>query len=342
MSKSFPGAVPPALDPDEQMLYLVRRYGDHVHPSTLARVKQKAHELALHFQEAELLVLAALDTPDRVQQFLNGELHYNNDHASADQDETAMPPRQVLRTGMAHCFEGAMFAYAVNFLHGFAPQLCLLESIQDSEHNLVIVRDHEGGWYGCNAHSRYPHLDGRPMQYETLRQLADSYAPWYYSDRTRDPRDVTVVGYSEPFDLVKKYGAGWMASDEPLWKIYYTYIDDTVRFHYLRDDPGRPHLYPLIQALQQRWIEVDAAGAPVVSAGHLPPPAQEIWRQFFAVHDPEQLPVRGAALELQKRFWQLTGTTPIDLQDNADDLQYFLAAGYRVSDLLTARSESSS
>jgi hypothetical protein len=334
MSKPFPGAAPPIPDPREQMQYLLARYGDGVRPSAFAQLKRRTQELGLAFDDDELHVLASLDTPDRVQDFLDRELHYNNDHASVEQDETAMPPRQVLRTGMAHCFEGAMFAYAVNYLHGFAPQLCLLESIQDSEHNLVIVRDHHGGWYGCNAHSRYPHLDGRPMQYETLRKLVESYVPWYYSDRTRNPRDVTVVGYSEPFDLVAKYGTAWMSSDEPLWKIYYTYIDDTVPFHYLKHDRGEPHLYPVVKALEQRWIQVDTAGAPVVSIAELPPRARELWRRFWKVHDPEALPVRGKALEIQKRFWKLTGTTPIDLRDNADDLQYFLRAGFGISDLL--------
>jgi hypothetical protein len=338
MSKPFPGSVPPALDPAEQMQYLLRRYRDLARPSTRARLQQNARAAGLEFSDDELWILAALDTPDRVQEFLNQELHYNNDHASVEQDETAMSPRQVLRTGMAHCFEGAMFAYAVNYLHGFEPQLCLLESIQDSEHNLVVVRDHEGGWYGCNAHSRYPHLDGRPMQYETLRQLVESYAPWYYSDRTRNPKDVTVVGYSDPFDLVKKYGAAWMAADEPLWKIYYTYIDDSVTFHYLRDDPGTGHLYPVVKALKERWIEVDAGGVPRVSTANLPAAVQELWRRFWEVHEPDALPVRDAALDIQQRFWKLTGTTPIDLRDNADDLQYFLKAGYRVPDLIRAGS----
>jgi hypothetical protein len=296
-------------------------------------LKKRARELGLDFRDDELLVIAALDTPQVVQDFLDRELHYNDDHVSVEQDETAMPPRQVLRTGMAHCFEGAMFAYMVNHMHGFEPQLSLLEATQDSEHNLVIVRDPEGGWYGCNAHSRYPHLDGRPMQYETLRKLAESYAPWYYSDRTRDPKDVTLVGYSDPFDLVAKFGVSWMASEEPLWKIYYTYIDDSVIFHYLGDDSGSTHLYPLVTALKRHWIQVGGEGKPLVAVANLPPRAQELWRQFWKIHDPDQLPVRGPAREIEKEFWKLTDTSPIDLRDNADDLQYFLGAGYGIQDL---------
>lgn len=333
MSKAFPGEGPPRLDPEEQLQYLVNHLRNSVRPSTYARLKARTAELGLRFSDDELFTIAALDTPARVQEFLDTQLHYNDDHASVELDETAMSPKQVLRTGLAHCFEGAMFAYAVNYLHGFSPGLSLLEASQDSEHNLVIVRDRHGGWYGCNAHSRYPHLDGRPMQYETLRELAESYAPWYYSDRTKNPADVTLVGYSDPFDLVARFGVAWMACDEPLWHIYYRYIDETVTFHYLFDDSGRTHLYPLVHALKHKWIQLDGAGAPFVSVGDLPARAQELWRRFWDVHVPEQLPARGTAREIEQEFCRLTGTTPIDLRDNAYDLQFFLQAGHRPADL---------
>ena len=138
-----------------------------------------------------------------------------------------MPPRLVLRTGMAHCFEGAMFAYAVNFLHGHEPRLLMLEASQDADHNLVVCRDPRTGLWGANAQSRYPGLVGRPAEYPSLRALADSYVPFYFSDRTLDPTDLTLVGYSEPIDLTAKFGTAWMGSEAPLWDIYYTYVDAT-------------------------------------------------------------------------------------------------------------------
>jgi len=231
VSKPYP--VPPLPDPAEQIQTFVNLYRDAVHPTTLARLTACVCELSLPFTDQELLILAALDTPARVQEFLNTQIYYNNDHASPDLQETAMPPRLVLRTARAHCFEGAMFAYAVNYLHGHHPRLMLLEASQDSEHNLVLYRDPQTGWYGCNAHSAFKCLDGRPAEYKTLRALAESYYPYYYSDRTNDPGDLTLVGYSDPFDLVAKFGVRWMGSLEPLWDIYYTYLDDTITFHYL-------------------------------------------------------------------------------------------------------------
>jgi hypothetical protein len=229
-----------------------------------------------------------------------------------------------------------MFSYAVNHLHGHEPRLVMLEASQDADHNLVVCRDPATGLYGSNAQSRYPGLVGRPAEYASIRALAETYVPLYYSDRTLDPADLTLVGFSEPVDLVAKYGAAWIGSDRPLWDIYYTYIDDSVLFHYFSDDPGRPHLYPAVRALKESWIRIDAAGAPFVSLGDLPRGAREAWDAFWKAYDPDSdgPRPRGRAHEIEQAFFRLTGTTPIDLDDNAFDLQFFLASGYRIDQLI--------
>jgi hypothetical protein len=231
-----------------------------------------------------------------------------------------------------------MFAYAVNFLHGHEPRLLMLEASQDADHNLVVCRDPRTGLWGANAQSRYPGLVGRPAEYASLRALADSYVPFYFSDRTLDPNDLTLVGYSGPIDLVARFGTAWMASEGPLWDIYYTYVDANISFRYFFDDPGRPHLYPAVRALRDHWIRLDAAGEPFVSLDDLPPGAREEWDAFWKAYGPKDGPrPRGLSREIEKRFFRLTGTTPIDLDDNAFDLQFFLAAGYRIDRLLFDR-----
>jgi hypothetical protein len=285
------------------------------------------------FEGEELIVLAGLDTPAKLQEFLDTRIYYNDDHISSEQDETAMPPRRILQTGVAHCFEGALFAYAVNFLHGHDPRFVLLETVQDIEHNLVVVQDAQTRLYGCNAHSTYPGLDGRPAEFPSLNALADSYYPYYYSIRSNDLSDIVLMGYSEPFDLTERFGINWMASEEPPWDIYYTYIDDTVTFHYLRDDPGVPHLYPLVRALKERWIKI-ADGEGYVSVRDLPFAAQSLWHDFWSVHPDATKRPQDTAIEIEAQFFKLTGTTPIDLLDHADDLQWYLAAGYRVEQLV--------
>lgn len=339
MSRPIPADGITRVPPDEKLRELAAPYRDALRPESLGGFERRSRGLGIHFEVDELVILAALDTPAKVQDFLDARIYYNQDHASADQEETAMPPRHVLRTGMAHCFEGATFAYAVNFLHGHEPRLVMLEASQDADHNLVVWRDPGSGLYGANAHSRYPGLVGRPAEYPTIRALAESYVPLYYSDRTLDPRDLTLVGFSEPIDLVAKFGTAWMGSADALWDIYYTYIDDSVLFHYFSDDPGRPHLYPMVRALKDRWVRLDAAGKPHVSLDDLPPGARDSWDTFWKTYDPERdgPRPRGRAREIEQAFFKLTGTTPIDLDDVAFDLQFYLAAGYRIEQLIKGK-----
>jgi hypothetical protein len=338
MSKPIPPQGIPSLAPDERVAFFAALYSRSVNPAQRAWFGTRSAGLGLRFTDDELTVLAALDTPAKVQEFMDTQLYYNDDHASVDQDETAMPPRRILQTGRAHCFEGAMFAYAVNYLHGRQPLLVLLEASQDADHNLVVCQDTRTKLYGSNAQSRYPGLVGRPAVHETIRGLAESYYPFYYSDRTLDPKDLSLVGFSDGFDLTAKFGVDWMASEEPLWDIYYTYIDDTRRFHYFFDDPGEPHVYPLIRALKANWIRIGDNGKPRVSLDDLPQAAQELWHAFWREFGPDSGPrPRGRAHEIEMDFMRLTGTTPIDLDDNAFDLQFFLDAGYRLEQLLTQR-----
>jgi hypothetical protein len=338
MSKPIPPEGIPHRSPEEQVRFFASLYRRSVNPAQRAWFEARSRGLGLSFSEDERTVLAALDTPAKVQDFLDTQLYYNDDHAAAGQDETAMPPRRVLQSGMAHCFEGAMFAYAVNYLHGRKPLLVLLEASQDADHNLVVYQDATTKLYGSNAQSRYPGILGREAEYETVKALAESYFPHYYSDRTLDPKDLTLVAYSDGFDLTAKFGVSWLASEEPLWDIYYTYIDDTVRFHNFVDDPGEPHLYPAVRALKENWIRLDAQGKPYVSLSDLPAAARELWRAFWSEYGPASGPrPRGRAHEIETEFMRLTGTTPIDLEDNAFDFQFYLAAGYRVEQLLTRR-----
>jgi hypothetical protein len=335
MSKPIPPGGIPRVRRAEKLRELAAPYRETLAPEARRSFEARCASLGLRFESDEIVILGGLDTPLKVQAFLDTQLFYNQDHESEEQEETAMPPRLVLGAGKAHCFEGAILAYAVNFLHGHEPRLVMLEASQDADHNLVVCRDPATGLYGANAHSRYPGLVGRPAEHPTIRALAESYVPFYYSDRTLDPKDLTLVGYSDPIDLVARFGTGWMGSKEQLWDIYYTYVDDSVEFHYFVDDPGRPHLYPMVRALKEHWVRLAAAGEPYVSLKDLPPGAKAAWDAFWSVYGPEDGPrPSGKAKEIERDFFKLTGTTPIDLDDIAFDLQFFLAAGYKVEQLV--------
>lgn len=350
MSKLNSSFAPPHLDPNEQLAYYLQRVQARVHPSSLARVQTRARELNLDFSDDELRIIGALDNPRRVQWFLDNEVYYNNDHAAVEQQETSMPPRLVLQTGMAHCFEGALFAYTVNYLHGFEPHWMLLEGSRDVDHNLVVYQDKHAVRWGCNAHSGYPHLGGRDPEFFTLRELAETYYPYYYSGYTNDPKDLTLVGFSEPVDLTKKFGVQWMAQLEPTWDLYYLLVDETWTFYRMTPpygeqyrDAGETHGYMLIDAVKRGWLEVQtpalktsAVPARVfVNVNRLPPAAQRIWQEYWQLFEPKGHLPRGRAAELEGEFFKITGMTPIDLNFNAEELGYFLDKGYRVEQLLT-------
>lgn len=324
--------------PDEQVKYFAEQLRFQIYRGILLKLQARVDELGLHFSDDEFLILAALETPERVQEFLNTQVYYNNDHAYPGQEETAQSPRGVLRTGAAHCFEGAMFACAVNYLHGHLPQMVLLESTEDSDHNLIVYRDPQSQLYGCNAHSAYAHLDGRPAEFKTIRALVESYRPYYYSDYSLDPNDLTLVGYSEPFDFIARYGAAWIDSTQPLWDIYSTYIDDTIRFHDLDDDSDATHIYPMLNALRQNWIRIDGQGKPFVSAADMPPEARALWDAFWRTYDKSTIVPRGEASVITKKFFNALRLSPLDLIEYVRELEKYVARGYRVEQILNRRS----
>lgn len=336
MSKPETAGQPrPVRSPENQIKYFADQLRYQIFRGILLRLQARLDELGLHFSDNEFLTLAALETPARVQEFFDTQVYYNYDHSFPGQEETANSPRGILRTGAAHCFEGALFAYTVNFLHGHDPKMVLLESTEDSDHNLIVYRDPQTQLYGCNAHSGYAHLDGRPAEYKSIRALVESYRPYYYSDYSLDPNDLTLVGYSEPFDLAARYGTAWMDSTEPLWDIYSTYIDDTVRFHYL-DDSDATHIYPMLNALKQNWIRFEQ-GKPYVSAADMPPEARALWEAFWRMYDKSTVVPRGEASIIAKKFFELLRLSPLDMIEYVRELEKYTARGYRVEQILTRR-----
>jgi hypothetical protein len=156
----------------------------------------------------ELRILRRLNTPNKIQEFLN-RLPY---HLA----DTVFSPRKVLRERTAHCFEGALLAAAALRVNGYEPLVMDLEADEtDSDHVMAIYRDN-GAW-GSIAISNYPGCRGRPAIYRNLRELALSYFNDYFSPRRR----LTLRKYSLPVNLKRFDKDGWMTSEKNLW-----YIED--------------------------------------------------------------------------------------------------------------------
>jgi hypothetical protein len=161
------------------------------------------------FDHRELATFRRLSTPERIQRFLDDEVHYNKEPGGS----TCRSPRLVLRDRLAHCLEGALFGAAALSVQGWKPLLLDLEAVRDDDHVLAVFRQ-RGAW-GAIAQSNYSGLRFREPVYRNLRELAMSYFEHYYNWKG----EKTLRTYSRPVHLSRFDGIHWMTSEEPLWPI---------------------------------------------------------------------------------------------------------------------------
>lgn len=156
----------------------------------------------------ELMVLQRLDTPEKIQTFLEG-LAYNRELDG----ETCRSPRGVLKHKEAHCMEGALFAAACLRMHGKKPLLLDLTAKRDHDHVVCVFK--RGRYWGAISKSKFHSLGYRNPIYRSIRELALSYLPSYHNYRG----EKTLFSASVPFDVSVFDRIGWMTSDKDLWDI---------------------------------------------------------------------------------------------------------------------------
>ncbi len=160
------------------------------------------------FNRTERAVFGRLTTPWKIQRFLD-ELAYNKE----PDGPTCHSPRRVLKSGMAHCMEGALMGAAALRALGHPPLLVDLEAVRDDDHVLAVYR-RDGHW-GAVAKSNYAGLRSREPVYRTLRELALSYFEHYFNLKG----EKTLRRYSRPVNLKRFDRIRWMTSDEQVWQI---------------------------------------------------------------------------------------------------------------------------
>jgi hypothetical protein len=166
----------------------------------------------LPFTRAERALIARLNTPSKVQRWLNA-LPYNTEKGG----ETQHSFRVVVRLKKAHCMEAALFAAVVLEQHGYPPLLMSLESKDRLDHVIFVYR-HATGW-GSVARSRDPGLHGRKPRFRSLRALAKSYYDGYvdYTGRLRG------FGVADLRETLPDYD--WRLTDKNVWKVERMLID---------------------------------------------------------------------------------------------------------------------
>src|SRR3989344_5212530 len=161
------------------------------------------------FTSAEQAILRALDTPIKIQNYLQKLAHHGK-----NTKDTIFSPRRVMREQKAHCIEGALLAAVALWYHGERPLLMDLKSNPyDFDHVVALYR--KFGKWGAISKTAHAVLRYRDPVYQTPRELAMSYFHEYFSDNGIK----TLRSYSEPFDLSKLKDTSWITSGKNLWYI---------------------------------------------------------------------------------------------------------------------------
>ncbi|MEK7165374.1 MAG: hypothetical protein AAB874_01020 [Patescibacteria group bacterium] len=297
---------------------------DDIDPVAITRVANIAARFGVNLSRRDIEFFSRLSTPHLIQEYLNTLRPNLEKDASGISKPTAFPPKAIRHQGKAHCFEGAMFATAALFLHGISSRIVLLQASKDEDHNVCLHRDLNTGYLGCIARAGGKLLQGRPAQFMDIASLVATYGP-AYNDSEKD----FLFGYSEPIDIINKFGTAWIGNDrKQLWNIYFYYITHRVKFYSLTD-PSKTYVYPQIQALQEGWITRDRHGIYRINRAGIPLNVQVVYNEYnraaiLANHNSEDRD----SLWYEARFRELTGIAPSDLDDAVYDLNDMREMGY--------------
>jgi hypothetical protein len=134
----------------------------------------------------ERQIIRRLNSPPKVQQFVNELVYNQNDRVSI---------LDVIRKGTGDCLEAAVFASVVLACHKIPNSLVGLKSVRDEDHALCVFKQEHG--YGAIAQSKYLGLRYRNPVYASHRELVMSYFESYYNYFG----EYTLRGFSKPLLL---------------------------------------------------------------------------------------------------------------------------------------------
>ena len=155
---------------------------------------------------AESRVFARLDTPQKIQSFLdrmapNFEL----------KGDTVLSPRAMLQARLAHCAEAALFAAAVLMFHGKPVWLMDIQALPSDQDHIVTLFTQRGLW-GAISKTNHAILRWRDPIYRNPRELAMSYAHEYCLPNGKK----SMLAFSKPFSLARYAPKRWVVADEDL------------------------------------------------------------------------------------------------------------------------------
>lgn len=154
-----------------------------------------------HFSYEQAEVMAALETPTRIQDFL--------DTCAYAPEYTNRSSLRVIDERQAHCLDGGLFAAMALRRLGYPPLVVDIfpEPGTDDDHVLAVFR--QAGRWGAVAKSNFSGLRYRDPVYATLRELVMSYFAQYFNlDGLK-----TMRTYTLPLDASRFDALGWEWND---------------------------------------------------------------------------------------------------------------------------------
>lgn len=196
--------------------------------------------------KAEHRLIALLDTPNRIQLFLDS-LAYGT-------ETIYRSPLGVLHERTCQCFDGAVFAAALLHRLGHpAMILNLLPNDRDDDHVLALFRQDKH--WGALAKSNFTGLRFREPVYRNLRELIMTYFEHYYNLHG----EKTLRGYTRPLDLNAFDQCLWMTRNETM-ELIANRLDE-IRSYSLLTLPMIRRLWPVDQRSSKAGlIGANAAG----------------------------------------------------------------------------------
>ncbi len=164
------------------------------------------------FTKKEMALFRSLNTPAKVQDFLNS-LKFNFENEKRRKRETLKSPLFTLRLRRAHCMEGALLGAYILSLHGFMPYLMYLKAVK-KDYDHVVAPFKVGGLWGALSKTNHAVLRYREPVYKNIRELVMSYFHEYFlNDGTK-----TLRQYSKLLNL-NDFENGWETMEGDLWGI---------------------------------------------------------------------------------------------------------------------------
>lgn len=161
------------------------------------------------FTKKELSLLKKLNTPAKIQDFLN-TIPINFER---DKKDTVKSPVQVLRKWNAHCIEGAILGAYILSLHGHKPLLINLKCIKgDFEH--VVTPFKVNGYWGALSKTNHIVQRYREPVYKNIHELMMSFFHEYYLESGVK----TLRAYSKPLNL-NIFEKSWPVEENDCWGI---------------------------------------------------------------------------------------------------------------------------